>query len=451
MKTRTCIPLLTLIALFMVSCTSSLQVSNTSSWNDEIYGTSAKPQTTMLAANDASKDIPEKKVNSDLSKLEQKYSDVLEINMDSIKNDTVLYKAEETNPYERVLSDSYEDSYERRLRGLKDPRYGVEDWSVYYSDDYRYAQSYDPNFYKIVIMGSQVWVEPLYIYNSFYWPNNSWTISWNWGYWGWYGSNHCWAPYSYLNDPWYHSPWYYSSSYWNGWYDSQYYWNKYLTNNSPYYYGRRSMDNTENTYTRRTSGINNDDIVTTRLHDGRTASTTNAIESTRRTQTRVTPTYESTTRREGSSTDQTVTTRRAGGTRNDGNVIRTERPTREIGITEPTRRTYNPTYERPRTTSGGEYTRRTDRSSNNENSITRQPSTTNRTSTTPTYNRPSRVNTPSSTSGGNDNYRTRSSENRSSGSSNSSYSPSRSSSSSSSSGSSSSSSSSSSGSSSRRR
>jgi hypothetical protein len=84
-----------------------------------------------------------------------------------------VYEAEDTNPYSRILSDSYEESYERRLRGLEDPQYRIENWSVYYSDDYRYAQAYDPSFYKVVVMGSNVWVEPWYVYNSFGWPRSS--------------------------------------------------------------------------------------------------------------------------------------------------------------------------------------------------------------------------------------------------------------------------------------
>lgn len=435
MKTRTHIPLLTLIGLFAMSCTSSLQVSNTSSWNDEIYGASPKPQTSQLAVNENIKNTPEKKVDSDLNKLEQKYSDVLEINMDSIKNDTLIYKAEETNPYKRILSDSYEDSYERRLNGFKDPKYGIENWTVYHSDDWFYAQAYDPAFYNIIVMGDQIWVEPRYISLSFGWPHSHlyYGFGWNYSYWNsYYSWNWGWSyPYNYYN-PYAYNPWY-NNSYWSGWNDGYWYGNN---NNTNYYYGRRSSGTTDYSVTRRGANGNiqtteNQTIYTGRRRGGTNENSANAIVSTRRTQTRVTPTYESTSRREGSSTDQAVATRRGGSNRTDGSITRTDRPTREIGITEPTRRTYNPTYERSRTT-GGESTRRTERTFNNGNSITRQPSTTSRTSTTPTYNRPSRVSTPSTTSGGNDSYRTRSSETRSSSGSGSTYSPSRSSSSSSS-------------------
>ena len=189
MKTKTYIPMLTLIGLFLMSCTSSLQVSNTSSWSDEIYGSSPKPQINQVAQVETKAIQPENKINSDLSKLEQQYSDVIDINLDSIKNDTVIYKAEDTNPYSRILSDSYQESYERRLRGLEDPTYGFNNWSAYNSMDYWYAQMYDPAFYNVVVMGGSVWVEPWYISTMFSWPRSHFSFGFGIGY-GWNYSNY---------------------------------------------------------------------------------------------------------------------------------------------------------------------------------------------------------------------------------------------------------------------
>ncbi|HCY01347.1 MAG TPA: hypothetical protein DG754_14510, partial [Bacteroidales bacterium] len=79
-----------------------------------------------------------------LDDLESKYREILA--NDSIGNiDTLVYKAEDSgNPYSDVLSTSYQESYERRLRGRSDASYGVNDWATQYSDDYRYASAYDP-------------------------------------------------------------------------------------------------------------------------------------------------------------------------------------------------------------------------------------------------------------------------------------------------------------------
>ena len=81
MKTKTNIPMLTLLGLFMMSCASSSQVGKTSSWSDEIYGSTSKPQTSQLAQNEVKNVTPEKKVNSNYANLEKKYADVIEINM----------------------------------------------------------------------------------------------------------------------------------------------------------------------------------------------------------------------------------------------------------------------------------------------------------------------------------------------------------------------------------
>lgn len=399
MKTRTHITMLTLVGFITMSCTSSLQVSNSSSWNDEIYGSSSKPQTSQLALNNENKIIADKKVDSNLNQLEQKYADVIEINMDSIKNDTIIYKAEETNPYERILSDSYQDSYERRLRGHQDPRYGMENWSAYYSSDYWFAQAYDPYYYNIVVMGDQIWVEPRYISAMFGWPrtNFSFGFGWNYGYWN-YNSWYWNLPYNYN----YYG---YNNSYWSGWNDG--YWhgsnnNNYYGNN--YYYGRRSTGTTDNTITRRNtsaiSGVTGNQTTVTGRRDGARTSGTNPVVSTRNTQTRVTPTYGSGSRSE-SRGNQVAVSRREGSSRS-------ERPTREIGISEPTRRSYNTTYDRSRTTSDNSRT----------TTGTRQATSTSRGASTPTYNSPGRVSTPSTTSRSSEGTRT------SSGSSGS-YNPSR--------------------------
>lgn len=435
------IAVLSLSGLTLASCSSSLQVSKTSSWDEEIYGKSiSKSPNVQVTEN---KQVTPSEKSSQYSKMDAKFAEALKALEDSSKKDTVIYKAEDPNPYRRILSHSYQESYERRLRGFEDPRYGLEDWSVYYSDDYRYAQAYDPSYYRIVVMGSNVWVEPWYIYNSFGWPRSRFYFGfgYSWGYnpWNSFYLGYYW-------DPWYYNPWYYSpyysaaSAYWNGWYDATSYWDKYTPNSSRYYYGRRSTGNTNNTEqyvgSRNTSLMPSDGQVVTTRRSREVAADSNPVVVTRETQTRVTPTYE-TRRGEGRiTTGEQVAVRREHTTRTTGEgselaPTRTTRSTREIGISEPTRRTTTPTYERPRTGTGNEFnsTRRVERPDNRTTTISRDPSTSTPPRTTPpTYNRPSRVSTPSSsgTERSSDSYRSSGSER--SHSSGSSYSGSRSSS-----------------------
>lgn len=441
----------------LASCTTGMQINTASSWDDEIYGVSnSKPAKTAVASEQP---VAPSAKQQQLNKLDNKFSEALKALEDSSKNDTIIYKAEDPNPYRRILSDSYQESYERRLRGFEDPRYGLEDWSLYYSDDYRYALAYDPSYYRIVVMGSNVWVEPWYIYNSFGWPRSSFYFGFGYS-WGYHPFNsfylgYYWDPWYY--NPWYYSPWYYSpyvagNAYWSGWYDATYYWDKY-TPSSNYYYGRRSTGNTNNTERyvggRNTSLMNIDGQVVTTRRSREVTSDSNPIVTTRETQTRVTPTYE--TRRgdgrsSGSGTQTVIrreTTTRTATESDRYTTTRTTHPNREIGISEPTRRGTTPTYERPRTSETGTFntTRRVESPSTTPNT-TRNPSVTTPTRTsTPTYNRPNRVSTPSSSQPSTRSYNYERPSSSSSHSSGSSYSGSRSSSGSSSSGSSSSSSS----------
>lgn len=437
MKTKIFNSALTLAVFMLASCSAGLQVSNTSSWDDEIYGNTKKKITNTEFDNIQHTAPSEKQLK--LSKMDAKYSEALKALEDSSKSDTILYKAEDANPYRRILSNSYQESYERRLRGFEDPRYGLENWSIYYSDDWRYAQAYDPSYYRVVVMGSNVWVEPWYIYNSFGWPRSRFYFGFGfgWGYNPWSSNflGYYWDLWNY--NPWYYSPYVASNLYWNGWYDATYYWNKYTPNSSRYYYGRRGTNTTNNTegYIGRSnySTMPSDgQVVTTRRTRTDVAADTNPIVNTRETQTRVTPTYE-TRRGEGRTTagDQILvrrehnsTTTRVNQEGGEYTPTRTNRPSREIGISEPTRRSTTATYEPPRFGTGTEFnnTRRVERTGSNS-TISREPtSSIPSRSTTPTYNRPSRVSTPSTSqpSTRNNNYdrpRSSSSSSSSSGSS----------------------------------
>ncbi|HOG71405.1 MAG TPA: hypothetical protein PK839_01330 [Tenuifilaceae bacterium] len=402
MKTKNYIPMLALLGFTTLSCSSSLQVSNTSSWEDEIYRANTKTSKTELAQD--SKDSTPVQTNlNDYAQLDKKYADELAVNQETTQNDTISSDKENVNPYESILSDSYQESYERRLKGMEDPMYGLNDWSVYYSDSYRYAQAYDPNYYRLVVMGSQVWVEPWYIYNSFSWPRTSFYFGfgYGWGYnpWSWYYDPFFYSPFNYYN-PYYYSAWNFPGNYWIN-HGIEY---SYL-NSGNFYYGRRPGESSFNTSSRRTaSGVTpTSSQAVTRQRGDVQSSSINPIQSTKNTQTHVTPTYKNNrgsvegTQRSG---EQITAPRRETGTTlsnpssTRGSAVssgtRSEKPTRSIGISEPTGRAYNPGYDKPRTSSSG--TQSIQRPSTGRGTTT---SPSGRSSSSPTYNSPGRVSAPS--------------------------------------------------------
>ncbi len=93
-----------------------------------------------------------------------------------------------------VLSDSYQESYERRLKGFNSLSYKLPSsyYDYVYSDAAWNASGYDPAFYNTIVMGDQVWVEPRYITSMFgNWGtpvNVNVNLGWNWysPYWDWY-------------------------------------------------------------------------------------------------------------------------------------------------------------------------------------------------------------------------------------------------------------------------
>lgn len=130
------------------------------------------------------------------------------------------------NPYNDLVSNSYAESYERRLRGFESPTYNMPSGSYSQYTALNYATAYDPAFYNVIVMGDEVWVEPKYVtamfgswgspsrfsfnvglgypymgWGSGYYPYNSWWgNSWGWGgypLWGWNGN-----PYWGGGNPW---------------------------------------------------------------------------------------------------------------------------------------------------------------------------------------------------------------------------------------------------------
>lgn len=384
MKTKLQIIGIALLGFFLTSCSSSMYMSKTSgSSTDDIYYTPNKTSSTLTDSDKLStlKDQNQEPEKMSINQLENKYSELIS-SSDSASIDTLIYKAESTNPFERILSDSYQESYERRLRGMEDPRYKVESPSVFYSDDYFWASAYDPAFYRVVVMGDQVWVEPNYVSSMFTWPHTNFWFGFGIGF----GFN----------------SWYYNRFY------SPYYGNNYWMGYDPYYYGYGYNSNTANNYNYfgKRSGIATN---LTSLNRGSATSYENQfVSSRRRNGTATESTVNSNPRTRNSNqtdiitrnTDKEVIGARNRNINSNTTRLREETSTRKINTTEPTRKNNN-NYQRPRSTSNDGYIRTGTRNQNiNTNSTTRDNNTRNTTTTirdnrnsTNTYNRPNRVST----------------------------------------------------------
>ena len=71
--------------------------------------------------------------------------------------------------FNTVLVDTYEEAYNRRIRGMASLSYRMPASYInaQYSDAYFYSTAYDPMFYNVMISGDEVWVEPKHITSMF--------------------------------------------------------------------------------------------------------------------------------------------------------------------------------------------------------------------------------------------------------------------------------------------
>ncbi|MDA3954106.1 MAG: hypothetical protein PF485_10695, partial [Bacteroidales bacterium] len=158
MKTKLYFLLFTI--LLFASC-SSLQQS---AINDDIYY-SPKDEPVRSNIDYYNHSSEEQEVAAVDNKYDKEISAVLED--ESIEDiDTVIYENEDEyeNPYESIIVDNYEESYQRRLDAMRSPYYGMNNYLLRFSDDYWYAQAYfnDP-FYNVVVVGNNIWVEPYWM------------------------------------------------------------------------------------------------------------------------------------------------------------------------------------------------------------------------------------------------------------------------------------------------
>lgn len=376
MKSIIRITIVAFIGVMAASCSSSMQMSRSSSGSDDVFYTPGKSSVVVV-----NQQQPEKQVKTDdkFTNLDKKYTEILAKSEDV---DTVIYKSEEKyNPYESVLSDSYEESYERRLRGRSSITYRLHTIRPYYSDAYWYAQAYDPYYYNVIVMGDEVWVEPFYVSAMFGWHRPHYSYGYGFGY-GWNYWNYGYG-YGY---PWY-SSWGYGNSYWNGYawgynngYHDGYYWNNQINNPSYYNYGPRpGTDAVSAGGSVRPNQVNSSGNVNDRIRslEERQPVLGNEGARTRNPQTQqdiaTRPSREN-DRLTGSSDAATgnpnVTTRPArevstGNLTREPNVV--TRPIREVtndNLTrtrptgnEPSRESYQPSYTRPKPANSNEYNR----------------------------------------------------------------------------------------------
>jgi len=390
MKTKLQIFGIALIGLLLTSCSSSMYMSKSSATpTDDIYYTPTKttPSETTSTLVDSHKNtalVTEKQdlTKLDFASLEKKYSEILA--SDTSKIDTLIYKVEDDNPYERLLVDSYRESYDRRLNAKLSPSYGMSNLNIYLSSDYWYAMAFNPDFYHIVIMGDQIWVEPWYISNMFFTPRNSFGFGFGFGLAYWYPLIHSW-----------------NFNYWdfNGWRSNfePYCYNGGSNNHhySTNYFGRRLDNSTKNSSLNRRSGFSYEREITASRRMG---GTSNISELGRVRNNTRNSNQTAITNRSNLRNNQEVINR---GNRNENispTRLRSETTSRNSNLTEPTRRNNNSTYQRPRSSNNDGYIRTGTRNQSINNGSVSRDNTTRNSSTSrenrnssSTYNRPGRV------------------------------------------------------------
>ncbi len=252
MKTKVLILTIALLGLLMAGCSTSMQLSKSAKHqSDDLYYSPSGNTNTQVSADASGKKANETRI--DLEELEKKYYDILA--KDSTGSiDTVIYKAENArNPRESILSESYYDSYQRRMEARRD---GYGSNFIYNYDEYWYARTYDPSYYNIIVYGDHIWVEPYYISAMFSWPRYRHSYyshySYTWPYWGFYPWGFTWSY------GWGYSPYYWGNPFYGGYYGhygwnsyawgyNSGYWDGYYSGNQgytpSYHYGRRPTQN----------------------------------------------------------------------------------------------------------------------------------------------------------------------------------------------------------------
>jgi hypothetical protein len=363
MKTKIQIIAIALAGGVLWGCSSSLQMSRSSgSKTDDIYyapGQKTEVKTDQVAENTSLKRNSSADLN--LSDLEKKYADILAKDTTG-KVDTVVYKAEnKENHYEKVLSNSYQESYERRLRAQQDGYFGLGGGFNNYND-YWYASAYDPSFYNVIVVGSSVWVEPYYISAMFGWPSYGFYGYNNWPYYGYYrpwgfglGFNYGYPYYGYGWGGywgWNSYAWGYNSGFWNGYYWGNYYGNNY--NDNVYYHG--SYGSRPNSNGAVVAGSRPTVGAVAGINDRqRDMADKQVVLSTQEPVTAVQRPVRETNGNDEARKPNTLT--RPSRESLNINPTRIVDQNRQYTRTEPTRESYNPSYTKPKPANSNEFNR----------------------------------------------------------------------------------------------
>lgn len=222
----------------LLSACGTMQYSSTNTYDDVYYKDDQSVKSNDDRTNFASNSKSGNLTDADLLKLREESLRIL--NNDTLGAvDTLIYYDENKNPYDKILVDDVTEALERRRQGSQNPYRGINNYYFLLTDDaFWYASAYDPAFYNIVVMGTDVWVEPNWVSaalgNSWGVSYNPYRTSWGWGL-GYMGS----WPYSYYSyNPYYP---YYSWPTW-GYYSTSYY-NNYYAPYSHASWARRRIDN----------------------------------------------------------------------------------------------------------------------------------------------------------------------------------------------------------------
>lgn len=228
--------LMLISALILTVATVSAQKTRTAADVDDLYGTVDRRKV-------AKQDAAAKELRKQKAEQQRAYQQ-------RVQEEEVYMYEDEENSFDAVLSDSYEESYARRLRGFQSPSYRMPSsyYNFRYGNDSFYTSAYDPAFYNTIVMGDQVWVEPRYVTAMFgtwgtpymgiglYGPNFGFSVGSPWWGGGYYGGNSWCSPYygwnSWNNNYWGHG---YGYGYYPSWGHGHGHYPSWGGGNRPYY------------------------------------------------------------------------------------------------------------------------------------------------------------------------------------------------------------------------
>ena len=354
-------------------CSSSFFLTSNNTAVDDLYFNPDKPSVASASSSEAVSTDPR------IAELQRRMSSKLEDT--TATSDTVYVEEKDTNPYNNILVESFDESLQRRLAARADLSFDYNS----YTDALFYASAYDPSFYNVIIVGSHVWVEPRWIGSS--WSSPHFAFSMGYGYgcgYGVFGGSMfgTWIPFSY--------PGYYD--YYNLGYGG--YFNTVRQINMANYYGARGGYPGGYESRNQNYGIRENNFSGV----GRTRATDTRQVSSTTTSTKSTIYDDNGSGRRPVTTSGTVERRRPG-------TNATTVYTRPSTVNQQNNTNgYTPTYNRPSSGLRQDYNTNRPTSSGTTQSYERQPSTSN--SNSNSYSRPassgseSSYSRPSTTSSG---------------------------------------------------